>query len=192
MAPTPAERETDAVMTTAPLTFATRNRAASARPGSAKDERDEEIFGAAFNGRVIRRFIGFMRPYRGRLAIAIGCVVVFTVTQLSIPLVIKTVIDKALATGAMDEHLLTIAALVFLAVISVNALASLGHEVIVGKTGERILFDLRRAMYAHIQRLSLSFMDKTEVGRLMSRLQGDVGSLQEFLDTTVTSIGDIL
>jgi ATP-binding cassette subfamily B protein len=47
-------------------------------------------------------------------------------------------------------------------------------------------------MYAHLQRLSMSFMDKTEVGRLMSRLQGDVGALQEFLDTLVTSLGDLL
>jgi ATP-binding cassette subfamily B protein len=47
-------------------------------------------------------------------------------------------------------------------------------------------------MYKHLQELSMSFMDKTEVGRMMSRLQGDVGSLQEFLDTTVTSLGDIL
>ncbi|MDH3241157.1 MAG: ABC transporter ATP-binding protein/permease, partial [Alphaproteobacteria bacterium] len=66
------------------------------------------------------------------------------------------------------------------------------QETIVGKTAERILFDLRRAMYVHLQRLSMSFMDKTEVGRLMARLQSDVGALQEFLDTTVTAIGDLL
>ena len=83
----------------------------------------------------------------------------------------------------MDARLLNLTVLVFALVVSVNALASLGQEVIVGKTGERILFDLRRAMYAHLQKLSMSFMDQTEVGRLMSRLQGDVGALQEFLDT---------
>ncbi len=76
--------------------------------------------------------------------------------------------------------------------ISVNLVATYLQETMVGKTAERILFDLRRAMYVHLQRLSMSFMDKTEVGRIMSRLQGDVGALQEFLDTTVTAIGDIL
>ena len=155
-------------------------------------EAGEHIFGAAFDGRVVSRFIGFMRPYRARLALAIAAVVVFTLSQLAIPLVIRTAIDKALVAGAMDAHLLAIAALGFFAVICVNAVSSLAQEMIVGKTGELILFDLRRAMYAHIQQLSLSFMDKTETGRMMSRLQGDVGALQEFMDTTITSIGDML
>ena len=157
-----------------------------------KDEIDERIFGAAFDGKVIRRFIGFMRPYRRRLLIAVGCVVLFTGSQLLIPLIIRHAIDTALVPGATDVRALSFAMIAFALVIAVNALANLGQEIMVGKTGERILFDLRRAMYAHLQRLSMSFMDKTEVGRLMSRLQGDVGALQEFLDTLVTSLGDLL
>ena len=62
----------------------------------------------------------------------------------------------------------------------------------VGKVAEHVLFDMRRAMMARLQRVSLSFMDKTEVGRLMSRLQGDVNSMQEFLETSVMSVGDIV
>jgi ATP-binding cassette subfamily B protein len=153
---------------------------------------DEKIFGKVFDRGIVRRFFGYMVPYRRSLWLAIGCVVLFTASQLAIPLVIGTAIDRALVAGAMDRNLLLVAALAFALVIAVNAAASLGQEVIVGKTGERILFDLRRAMYAHLQRLSMSFMDKTEVGRLMSRLQGDVGALQEFLDTLVTALGDVL
>jgi ATP-binding cassette subfamily B protein len=63
---------------------------------------------------------------------------------------------------------------------------------VVGRVAEHVLFDMRRAMMAHLQRVSLSFMDKTEVGRLMSRLQGDVNSMQEFLETSVMSVGDIV
>ena len=61
----------------------------------------------------------------------------------------------------------------------------------VGQAAENVLSDMRRAMFAHLQRVSLGFMDKTEVGRLMSRLQGDVNSMQEFLETSVLSVGDI-
>ncbi len=178
-----------------PISIARTKSSSTAGVDSAtklKDEIDEKIFGAAFNGHIIRRFIGFMRPYRGPLILAIGCVVLFTASQLLIPLVIRTAIDTALVPGVMDVRVLMLIALAFAVVISVNAVASLGQEIIVGKTGERILFDLRRAMYAHLQRLSMSFMDQTEVGRLMSRLQGDVGALQEFLDTLVTSLGDML
>ncbi len=168
------------------------NTPGGAPEGGLSDEMDERIFGAAFDGRVIQRFLKFLWPYRGRLAIALGAVVVFTLTQLSIPLVIREAIDKALVEGATDGDLLDLITVAFLCVIAVNLVAMFVQETIVGKTAERILFDLRRTMYLHLQRLSMSFMDKTEVGRLMARLQSDVGALQEFLDTTVTAIGDIL
>ena len=66
------------------------------------------------------------------------------------------------------------------------------QENVVGKAAENVLFDIRTAMLGHLQDVSLSFMDKTEVGRLMSRLQGDVNAMQEFLETSVLSVGDIV
>jgi len=167
--------------------------AVAPRPARATSEdADEQIFGKVFDRGIMRRFLGYVAPYRRRLWLAIGCVVLFTASQLAIPLVIGIAIDRALATDAMDSRLLLMTALAFAGIIAINAAANLGQDIIVGKSGERVLYDLRRAMFAHLQRLSMSFMDKTEVGRLMSRLQGDVGALQEFLDTLVTSIGDIL
>ncbi|MCG8547856.1 MAG: ABC transporter ATP-binding protein, partial [Alphaproteobacteria bacterium] len=153
---------------------------------------DQRLFGAAFDGRIMRRFFEFMRPYRGRLAVALCAVVAFTVTQLSIPIVIRAAIDGALLPGTLDGNFLNLIAIGFALIILVNLAATYLQETIVGKTAERVLFDLRRAMYVHLQHLSMSFMDKTEVGRIMSRLQGDVGALQDFLDTIVTAIGDIL
>ena len=166
--------------------------APSASAKALRDDIDDRIFGAAYNGQVIRRFFGFMAPYRRNLIVAAVCVVIFTASQLAIPLIIRTAIDEALVPNALDMRLLLWTVLGFAAAVLVNSAANLTQEVIVGKTGERVLFDLRRAMYAHLQKLSMSFMDKTEVGRLMSRLQGDVGALQEFLDTIVTSLGDLL
>ena len=80
----------------------------------------------------------------------------------------------------------------FAATILVNYAASYVQESVVGKVAEDVLSDLRRAMFGHLQRVSLRFMDNTEVGRLMSRLQGDVNSMQEFLETSVMSVGDIV
>ncbi len=180
----------------APSSIPTKTAPAAAQNGvqqrSLTEDMDEQIFGAAFDGRIVRRFFAFMRPYRLRLAVAMCAVVAFTMTQLSIPLLIRAAIDDALLPGTLDSRLLNLIALGFLAIILVNLAATYLQETIVGKTAERILFDLRRAMYVHLQHLSMSFMDKTEVGRIMSRLQGDVGALQDFLDTIVTAIGDIL
>lgn len=153
---------------------------------------DEAMFGAAFDGHVVRRFMGFLRPYRRRLWLGVAAVLVFTATQVAVPLVIRHAIDDALVPGAANPQLLTAMAGIFFAIIAVNYGANYLQEVIVGQVAERVLIDLRRAMFAHLQRVALSFMDRTEVGRLMSRLQGDVHAMQEFLETSIFAIGDFL
>jgi ATP-binding cassette, subfamily B, multidrug efflux pump len=152
---------------------------------------EEQIF-AAFDGRILRRFWAFISPYRRRLVLALLAVLAFTLSQIAIPLVLRTVIDHALIEGARNERLLTLGVLVFVGIVTLNFFTNLVQETLVGRIAERLLINLRRAMYAHLQRVSLSFMDKTEVGRLMSRLQGDVHALQEFLETSVFAIGDFV
>ncbi len=153
---------------------------------------DERMFAAAFDGRVIGRFMDFVGPYKKYLFIAVIAVIVFTLTQLMIPLILRYVIDNALVKEATNRELLEIAVMVFGAMIFTNYIAGFLQQITVGRVAERILFDLRQAMYVHLQQVSLAFMDKTEVGRLMSRLQGDVNALQEFLETTVYAVGDIV
>ena len=160
--------------------------------GGASGLRGEELFGNAFDGHVMARFLYFVRPYRPVLIIAVLAVLVFTLTQIAVPLVIRLIIDDSLIGAAANRDLLQLAAISFLGVVTINYIANYVQLILVAKTAERILIDIRRAMYAHLQHVSLSFMDKTEVGRLMSRLQGDVGSLQEFLETSIFAIGDIV
>ena len=153
---------------------------------------DEELFGRVFDKWVVRRILDYLKPYRGRITIAIGAVLLFTLTQLSIPLIIRAAIDEALAANDTGGALLHLMAATFGAVSTVNYLANHLQESIVGRVAGHLLFDLRRSMYAHLQFVSLSFMDKTEVGRLMSRLQGDVHALQEFLESSIFAIGDMV
>ncbi|WP_152613400.1 ABC transporter ATP-binding protein [Inquilinus limosus] len=150
---------------------------------------EEEVFGAAFDGRIIRRIWQFVYPYRRKMVIAVAAVLLFTLSQVAIPLIIRFAIDHGMATGSRGA--LAGAAIAFAVAILINYGASWVQETVVGKAAEDVLFDMRRAMFAHLQRVSLSFMDKTEVGRLMSRLQGDVNSMQEFMETSVLSVGDI-
>ncbi|MGX5846192.1 ABC transporter ATP-binding protein [Mesorhizobium sp. PL10] len=158
--------------------------------GSHRD--DEEVFGKAYDPRIVRRIWSFVKPYQGRLFISVAAVLVFTLTQLAIPLVIRYAIDHGMAAGKADRSVMNWAIGAFAAIILINYGASYVQESVVGKVAENVLSDLRRAMFSHLQRVSLSFMDKTEVGRLMSRLQGDVNSMQEFLETSVMSVGDIV
>jgi ATP-binding cassette, subfamily B, multidrug efflux pump len=157
---------------------------------------EEAIFGS-FDGQIMRRFWQFVSPYRRQLCWALAAVLFFTASQIAIPLIIRAVVDLALvdadAVGARPpERLLLIGIGIFFAIVSFNFVANLVQETLVARMAERLLVNLRRAMFAHLQRVSLSFMDKTEVGRLMSRLQGDVHALQEYLETSVFAIGDFV
>ncbi|MBT3372805.1 MAG: ABC transporter ATP-binding protein [Rhodospirillaceae bacterium] len=153
---------------------------------------DEEMFGAAFDGGVLRRFVTYVRPYRSRILLALFSVLVFTGAQLAIPLLIRVLIDEALVVEGGDQSLLLLVMAAFAVVIVINYGASYLQDRLVGLTGEHVIFDLRRAMFVHLQHVALAFMDKTEIGRMMSRLQGDVNSLQEFLENSITAIGDLV
>lgn len=153
---------------------------------------DEELFGKVFDRWVIARFWEYMKPYKRRILLAVAGVLVFTFTQLAIPLIIRWAIDDAVANGPDAMALLHSAVIVFFGIITMNYIANQVQESIVGRLAGHLLFDLRRAMYAHLQVVSLSFMDRTEVGRLMSRLQGDVYALQEFLESSIFAIGDLV
>jgi len=151
---------------------------------------EEEIFGKVFDTNIIRRIWAFVEPYRRKIYGAVAAVLAFTAMQLAIPLIIRYAIDHGMKPGT-GGHALPYIMAAFLVAILVNFAASYLQETLVGSVAEDVLFDIRRAMFAHLQRVSLSWMDKTEVGRLMSRLQGDVNSMQEFLETSVLSVGDI-
>jgi len=152
---------------------------------------EEEIFGRVFDGKVTQRIWQFVRPYKRQVTISVAAVVTYTGTQLTIPLLISYAIDYGMAPEAPHSVLLKILT-IYAVIVIINFISSRVQELVTGRMAENVLFDIRRAMFGHLQRVSLSFMDKTEVGRLMSRLQGDVNSMQEFLETSVLAVGDFL
>ncbi|MEI9915170.1 MAG: ABC transporter ATP-binding protein [Methylovirgula sp.] len=150
-------------------------------------ELGEEIF-AAFNPRIVRRFLGFVKPYRWQVLRVLAAVTIFVGTQVSIPLAIRSAVDDALGrSGHVPYDFIMLG---FLALVIVNAVSSFFQERSAAILAQRVIFDLRRAMFVHLQHVPMSFYDRTHAGRVMSRIQGDVNSLQEFLETSVQSIGD--
>lgn len=154
----------------------------------AENQRGEEIF-ATPDTRTFSRMGEFMRPYRWTLAGAIAAVLAFVATQLAIPYLIAKAVDSIV--GASGSLSLDQVLAGFIAVIAANAGSNYLNEVTAARLAQRIIFDMRRAMFAHLQRLPLAFMDQTHVGRIMSRLQGDVNALQDFFETSITAIGDL-
>lgn len=153
---------------------------------------EEEIFGSLFDRTIVSRIWDFVRPYRTKLVISVIAVLIFTATQIAVPLIISYAIDNGLVSTPKGQAALRTAIITFTFAIALNYGAAWVQESVVGKAAENVLFDIRTAMFSHLQDVSLSFMDKTEVGRLMSRLQGDVNAMQEFLETSVLSVGDFV
>ncbi len=153
---------------------------------------EEDMFGWVFERNIVLRIWEFVRPYKRQLMISIIAVLVFTGTQIAIPLIISYAIDNGLTAGTAGQSALRGAMIAFAIAIGLNYGSAWVQESVVGKAAENVLFDIRTAMFGHLQDVSLTFMDKTEVGRLMSRLQGDVNAMQEFLETSVLSVGDIV
>src|SRR5690349_4484053 len=131
---------------------------------------EEEVFGKAYDPKTVRRIWAFVKPFRGKIYLSVAAVLVFTATQLAVPLIIGWAIDGAMVAGGNANNLM-IAVGAFAVAVLLNFGASYVQETQVGQVAENVLFEMRRAMFAQLQRVSLSFMDKTEVGRLMSRLQ---------------------
>ncbi len=149
----------------------------------------EDIF-SSFDKRIVRRFFGFVRPHRITLLGALAAVLSFVCTQVSIPILIRRAVDSIVDPDGRLPLGWVVGGFVLL--ISANALGSFLQEWTAARLAQRVIFDLRRAMFAHLQDVSLTFLDQTHVGRVMSRLQGDVNSLQEFLETSVSAIGDLV
>ena len=147
---------------------------------------EEEIF-ASFDTRIIRRFLAFLKPHRSLLIGAQSAVLVSSLTSVATPWLIGTLVNAAVARDVAGLQRLLVA---FALVVLVNAAANFGDQWMTTRLAQRVIFDVRRAMFAHFQDVALTFMDKTHVGRIMSRLQGDVNALQEFLESSTGALGD--
>jgi ATP-binding cassette subfamily B protein len=151
---------------------------------------EEEILGKAYDARLMRRLLRYLRPYRRQVAIALAAIISASVLQLAQPYLMKIAIDRYIAAG--DFAGLDRIALAFLAIL----LASFGLEYlqtwVLQMTGQRIMFDMRTEIYGHLQRLDLQFFDRNPVGRLMTRVTTDVDVLNDMFTAGVVSIfGDV-
>ncbi|MGH9374481.1 MAG: ABC transporter ATP-binding protein, partial [Vicinamibacterales bacterium] len=151
---------------------------------------DEEILGKAYDAVLMRRLLGYLRPYKAQAALALVAIIAASVLQLAQPYLMKIAIDRHIATGEMAG--LDRLALLFLVILVGSFALEFLQTWLLQLTGQRIMYDLRMQIYTHLQRLDVQFYDRNPVGRLMTRVTSDVDVLNDMFTAGVVSIfGDV-
>jgi ATP-binding cassette subfamily B protein len=150
---------------------------------------DEEPAYQPIDWKLIRRLLRYLRPYRSRYALGIGLGVVMVVLEMQSPRFVGTILDYTTryAGGALDPMPSQSAAITRVAAIVLGwgvvlglALALQRYMILImTDAGERVQFDLRRQIFSHLQHLSMSYYDRTRLGRIISRCTSDINSLRE-------------
>lgn len=139
---------------------------------------------------LLRRLLGFLRPYKLPVACAFVLIVTMAALDLTGPWLYKVAIDRSIARGDVSQ-LPGIAGLYLLALV-LAFVVRFGQVYLLAMTGQRVMLDLRRTLYAHLQRLHVGYFDKNPVGRLMTRVTTDVDAVNElFTSGVVTVFGDL-
>ena len=135
---------------------------------------------------LIRRVLGYARPYRFQLVAILLVITASSGLHLLNPLIFREMIDRTIPAGNLRR--LALLAVALLLVALTNGVLSVVNRRLSSTVGEGVIYDLRGALYAHLQRMSLRFYTNTRVGELMSRLNNDVVGAQNAVSNTLVSL----
>ncbi len=154
------------------------------------DHTEEEVLGKAYDGRLARRLLRYAWPYRALIVSSLTLLMVEGALQLVGPLLTREVIDVAIP--ANDRAGIMRAVMLFAATLAGQFACSYGETVLTARLGQQIMHDLRTQLFAHLQRLPITYFDRNPVGRLVTRVTSDVESLNElFTSGVVAGLGDV-
>jgi ATP-binding cassette subfamily B multidrug efflux pump len=151
---------------------------------------EEEVLGKAYDARLMRRLLGYLRPHKAYVAGALLALIGDAALQLAQPYVVKLAIDKYIAQRDLPG--LNGIVIVYLGVLIGAFALEYTQTYLMQMMGQRIMFDMRMQIYRHLQKLDLSFYDKNPVGRLMTRVTTDVDVINDlFTSGVVAAFGDM-
>ena len=151
---------------------------------------EEEALGKAYDARLMRRLLHYLRPYRYQVAVAVMILVASSLFQVVGPWLTQIAIDDVIPNG--NASLLATLAAVYLASVVAGAALLYVQSVLTTWLGQRVMYDLRTEIFGKLQRLDLGFYDRNPVGRLMTRITSDVETLNELFSSGVVAVfGDL-
>ncbi|MGH9323852.1 MAG: ABC transporter ATP-binding protein [Vicinamibacteria bacterium] len=151
---------------------------------------EEEALGKVYDRRLMRRLLAYLGPYKLAVVFSLLLVIVGSGLKLVGPYLTKIAIDDHIATGNLEG--LDEVALIYVLALALQFGLSFFQVYIMNMAGQRVMFDMRREIFSHLQRLQPAFFDRNPVGRLVTRVTTDVDALNElFTSGVVTIFGDI-
>ena len=147
---------------------------------------DEKQDRPQVNRALVRRAAAYGRPYAGKIALMLVLILAITLLNLIPPLLTRNLIDYAIPQGSVVR--LTLLALGMVVVALLSGLLGVGQRYLSAIVGEGVIYDLRVALYGHLQHMSLRFFTHTKTGELMSRLNNDVGGAQRAVTGTFVDL----
>ncbi len=152
----------------------------------AADIHEDQVLGKAYDARLMRRLLAYIRPYRGSAYLAILCLLAGSAFSVVQPYLTKVAIDRYIRENNM-HGLSQVAVLYVLTLVLVFGL-SFGQTWLINLMGQKIMRDLRMELFRHLQVMDVAFFDKNPVGRLMTRVTTDVDALNELFTSGVISV----
>ena len=162
---------------------------------------EEEVLGKAYDSRLMKRLLGYLRPYKWQVVIALTAIIIKAGVDVVGPYLTKVAIDKYLSNAPDRPHSFLDSWLSFdpitgigqIALIYVSALVisfalEYTQTYLMQWTGQKVMFDLRSQIFRHLQNMHVGFYDKNPVGRLVTRVTSDVDALNEMFTAGVVSI----
>ena len=154
------------------------------------DFQEEEALGKAYDARLMRRLLYYLRPYRSQVAVAIVILVAASLLQVVGPWLTQIAIDDVIPNR--NTSLLATLAAAYLASVVAGVVLLYAQTVLTTWIGQRVIYDLRTKIFRKLQRLDVGFYDRNPVGRLMTRITSDVETLNELFSSGVVAVfGDL-
>jgi ATP-binding cassette subfamily B multidrug efflux pump len=145
-----------------------------------------DLLGKAYDSRIARRLGGFVVPYKRRAFAIVALMVVVAVSDLLLPKLFSLGIDEVTLHKRVGH--LNVLGASFLVALAVRFIGGWGEFYLTAWLGNRIVYDLRDTMFRHLQKLSMSYIDRRGVGAIMTRIQNDVGVINEFFSDGIAGI----
>jgi ATP-binding cassette subfamily B protein len=152
---------------------------------------EDEVLGKAYDARLTRRLLSYVRPYRSSIALAVGLLSLTSLASLAGPYIVRIAIDDHIAPKRVDGLSRVIVAYVGALVLAFAL--RYAQTLVMARVGQQAMYDLRMQLFSHLQRLSIGYYNKQPVGRLITRMTNDIDALNDMITQGVVAVfGDLL